>query len=246
MPLNLFSIVIVVLLCFTSNAHAKDDPITVVVGAPFIELQLFPGRGYPKFHAVEKHQIIKILKSRAGWYLIATEDGIEGWVRRRDLEPLYALDGTLLDFSEHEWHEAEDPWQLALLGGKLDGDGAYNIMLGYRFTPNLSAELKYTQAFGDYYNVKLASAHVVHQAFPKWRISPFFTLGAGVLKTFPDAVLIEAEDREDSVLTVGTGLFVYLHHKVIARLEYNKHTVLTTQDNNDEVEEWKAGLSVLF
>ncbi len=240
-----------VLLLFCSMAiclaaQAKDPAVKVTVGAPFVELQLFPGRGYPKFHAVEKHQTLTLIKSRAGWYHVATEDGIEGWVHRRDLHTLYAADGTPLDFSIPEWFEAENPWQLGLAGGTFDGDGAYNVMLGYRFTPHLSTELRYTQAYGNYYNVKLANVVLMHQAFPEWRYSPYFALGAGVLKTFPDAVTVEAEDLEDSVLTVGTGLLIYLNHKVIARLEYSKHTVLTTQDTNDEGEEWKAGLSVMF
>ena len=246
MPLNPFTILLALLLCFTANSYAKDDPVTVVAGSPLIELHTFPGRGYPKFHAVEKHEVLRILKSRGDWYLLATEDGKEGWAPREDLQKLYDLDGTPLDFSIPKWHEAKDPWQLGLMGVTLDGAGAYNVILGYRFTGNNSVELKYTQAFGDFSNTKLASLALVHQTFPNWRYSPFFTLGAGVLKTFPDAVLVEATDPEDTVLTVGTGLMIYFNYKVIARLEYNKHTILTTQDNNDEAEEWKAGLSVLF
>ncbi len=233
-------------VAFAPAAYARDTPLSVTVKGPFVELQLFPGRGYPKFHAVEKHQQLRLLKSRAGWYKVATEDGVEGWVHRRDLVDIYDDTGKLVDFSVPNWSDAADPWHMGLLGSQLGGVGAYNLLLGYRFTANFSTELRYSQAFGDFSNTKVANLSLVHQAFPHWRYSPFFSLGAGVLKTFPDAVLVEAEDRQDSVLTLGTGLFIYLNHKVVVRFEYNKHTVLTTQANNDEVEEWKAGLSVFF
>ena len=247
MPFNLFRILLLCVAClFTGHVYAKDHSLTVRVGNPLLELQLFPGRGYPKFHAVEKNETITIEKSRAGWYQVVTEDGIEGWVHRRDMVNLTDLEGNLVDFTIPKWYEVQDPWQLGLLGAEFGGIGAYNVLLGYRFTPNLSTEIHYSQAFGDFSTTKLANINLVHQPFPKWRYSPFFSLGAGVIKTFPDAILVEAEDEEDSVLTVGTGLFIYLNHKVMARLEYNKHTVLTTQDSNDEIEEWKAGLSVLF
>lgn len=227
----------------SSTVHAEE----VVVAAPFIELQLFPGRGYPKFHTVEKNQTLRLLKSRVNWYQVVTSDGIEGWVHRRDMHSLRDADGLLLDFSVPSWHETQEaPWQVSLLGGELDSAGAYNVILGYRFTSNISLELKYTQAFGETSNVKLASAAVVHQAFPEWRYSPFFTLGAGVIKTDPDAILVDAEDDQDSVLSVGAGIMIYLNHRIMARIEYNQHTVLTTQDTNQEAKEWKAGLSVLF
>lgn len=243
---NLLTIALLCLLIAAGPVAARDKPLQVELRGPLLELQWFAGRAYPKFHAVEKYETLTLLKSRAGWYKVATAEGVTGWVHRRNMLNLYDEKGQLLDFSEPRWDEVEHPWQLGLLGSELGGVGAYNVLLGYRFTPNLSTELKYTQAFGDFSNVKLANLSLVHQAFPQWRYSPFFSLGAGVLKTFPDAILVEAEDREDSVLTVGTGLFIYFNHRVLARLEYNKHTVLTTQDNNDEVDEWKAGLSVLF
>lgn len=230
----------------TEPSWKSNKGIVVVVGSPFIELYVQPGRGYARYHVVEKNERMRIFKERTGWYKVETQDGKIGWVRQRDLRQVYDTEGYLLDFGVPAWDEAQNPWQIGLMAGHINGAIAYTIYTGYRFTPNISTEIKYSQGFGDFSNVKLGSLMLLHQPFPAWRYSPFFTLGAGVLQTFPDSVLVEVEDEQDNIVTVGGGLMVYLSHKVIARLEYNKHTILTTRDNNEEVEEWKAGFSVLF
>lgn len=231
----------------SQEAWSENSDLIVVVGAPFVELHLFPGRGYPKFHAVEKHQRLRILKKRTDWYQVEAETGHQGWIHRNDLHSLYDPQGHPVAFAAPTWHDASrNPWHTGLLTGELDGAVAYTLYGGYRFTPHLAAEMRYTQAFGDFSHSKLGSMRLVHQAFPRWRVSPYFALGAGMIQVRPDAVLVQAEDREDVALSVGGGLMLYLSHSLAVRLEYTKHTVLTTRPNNEEVEEWQAGFSVLF
>lgn len=223
----------------------------VTVGSPYLELYVFPGRGFPRFHALEKGERMRLFKKRNDWYKIETVDGKKGWVRKRDLQAIYDQEGYLLDFSTPTWSDNKYPLQLGLLLGQVENALAYTLYTGYRFTPNLSTELKFTHAFGDFSNTKLGSLMLVHQAFPYWRFSPFFTLGGGIISTSQDPVLIgseqtEAIDTEDTALTVGGGLMIYLSHRLMARFEYNQHTILTTRENNLEVEEWKAGFSVFF
>lgn len=228
------------------KSSREDAGITVVVGAPYIELYTQPGRGFPRFHAVEKYEQLLIRKRRNDWFKVETEDGKTGWVRKRDLTNLYDLEGKPLAFPSHQIGDTDFPWQVGLLWGETEGTIGYTLFAGYRFTPNISTELKYAQSFGAASTVKVASLMLVHQPFPKWRVSPFFSLGGGVLDTAPEAVLVTAEDRQDTALTVGGGLSVYITHRILARVEYSKHTVLTTREFNEEVEEWKAGFSVLF
>ncbi len=228
---------------------SKGEIITV--GSPYLELYVFPGRGFPRFHALEKGERLRMFKKRSDWYKVETTDGKQGWVRKRDLQTIYDQDGYLLDFSTPTWSDNKYPLQLGLLLGRVENSLAYTLYTGYRFTPNLSTELKFTHAFGDFSNTKLGSLMIVHQAFPHWRVSPFFTLGGGIIRTSQDPILIgseqtEATDTEDTALTVGGGLMIYLSHRLMARVEYNQHNILTTRENNLEVEEWKAGFSVFF
>jgi len=250
----LFAPVALLLLTWVNLAQAQDaapqwrdkEGVVVVVGAPFIELYVQPGRGFARFHAVEKNERIRLFKNRNDWYKVETQDGKIGWVPRRALQQIHDTEGYPLDFSTPSWSERKHPWQLGLMVGEMDGAISYSLQGGYHFTANISGEIKYTQSFGESFNVRLGSLMLLHQPFPQWRTSPFFTLGAGTMKIYPDAVLVNAEDQQDTAMTVGGGVLFYVTHKVIARLEYNQHTLLTTREYNEEVEEWKAGFSVLF
>ncbi len=238
------------LLSMAANAQsqfpANDLGITVINGAPFVELYVQPGRGFPRFHAVEKHEQLRITKSRNNWFKVETQDGKSGWARKRDLHSLLDLDGKPLDFASPAIGGNHHRWQAGLMGGQMEGINAYTAYLGYQLTSNISAELKYSQAFGVRTNTTLTGLQLVHQAAPRWRVSPFFSLGAGSLTTSPQTYLMQSEDRTDTAFTLGGGLLAHITHRVLARLEYNKHTVLTTHESNQEVEEWKAGFSVLF
>lgn len=238
---------------FSANAEdvndiqwRKKDGVVVVIGSPYLDVYVQPGRSHDRYHVIEKNQRMRIFKERSGWYKVETEDGKIGWVKKRDLTTVYDVNGYLLDFSVPRWNEAKNPIQFGLTASKINNAYGYTLFAGYRFTPNISTELRYSHGFSDISNVKFATLNLVHQPFPAWRFSPFFTVGAGAFITSPDAVLVTPDDTQDNILNVGGGLIIYLSHKVAARLEYNKHTLLTTRDNNEEVEEWKAGLSVLF
>ena len=59
-------------------------------------------------------------------------------------------------------------------------------------TPNFSAELSVSQVFGDYSDALIASRiSLVAQPFPEWRVSPFFSLGTGIIYTDPNVTLVD-------------------------------------------------------
>ena len=46
--------------------------------------------------------------------------------------------------------------------------------------------------------------------------------------------------------TPAIGADVYLSKRFIFRVEYKRHTVLTSRDDNEEIDEWIAGFSVFL
>jgi hypothetical protein len=46
--------------------------------------------------------------------------------------------------------------------------------------------------------------------------------------------------------TPARVLIFYLTDRFILRVEYKRHTVLTSRDDNEEIDQWKAGFSVFF
>lgn len=229
------------------NPFKEKEGVTITVAAPYIELRTGPGRGYPVVHVVEKGEHLRVYKRITDWYRVETDAGIDGWVKNSELNDSYTEDGNLAIFSiPAKEAYVNRKWEFGAAGGEFSGSEALTTYVGYHLTKNISTELKYTQAYGDFSTVKLLTVNAVHQIWPEWRVSPFFTLGSGILQTSPSAGLVETVDREDSVITVGGGFFIYASRNFLLRAEYNNHTVLTSRNNNEEVNEWKAGFSVFF
>ncbi len=141
---------------------------------------------------------------------------------------------------------AQRDWELGVLLGDFGGSDAISAYTGYHFTRNLSVELELSENFGRYSSGQSATLNLLHQPFPDWRYSPFFSLGGGVRKTTPRSTIVQTEDRTDDVLVVGGGLRIYLTSRFLMRVQYKKHTVLTSRDDDVEIEEWKIGLSAFF
>jgi opacity protein-like surface antigen len=211
-----------------------------------LELHTAPGSGYPLFHALEHGEVLRVFKRRGDWYKVETKDGLQGWVHRIHLGNMTDAQNQIVDFPRPNWKEAQNAGQLGLLVGRTAGAISYTTYLNYRFTSHLSTEVKYTQAFGDFSTTKMASVHLLHHPFPQWRLSPYFSLGSGSVKVSPNAVVAEPEDRQDSFIAVGGGLMYHFNARIDLRAEYSKSTILTTRESNEDIEEWKAGFSLLF
>jgi hypothetical protein len=82
--------------------------------------------------------------------------------------------------------------------------------------------------------------------FPHWRYSPFLTIGGGVRETNPRSTLVSTNDRTDSTASVGAGLRIFLNRRLMLRLQYKNYIVITNRDNDEEVDEWKIGISAFF
>ena len=84
-----------------------------------------------------------------------------------------------------------------MLAGDFEGADVMSVYAAYAMTPNLSAELTLSQVFGNYSDALIASVSLVAQPFPEWRVSPFFSLGTGVVYTDPNVTLVDEKDRRE-------------------------------------------------
>lgn len=239
------------IFCCALPAQAKQ--LQVTVADAFINVYSGPGRSYPIFHVVERDETIDLLKSRTDWIKIRTYRGSSGvpgktgWIRRKDMLLTLGPDGLVPDFPDPTQAEyLSDRWELGIAMGDFAGADSLAATFGYRFTTNLTAELRVAHNTGQFSDSEILAAALIHQPFPEWRVSPFFSMGAGQIRTYPGATLVETEDREDSVLQASLGTYVHLTGRFFMRLEYTNHYILTSRDTNDEVNEWKVGFNVFF
>jgi hypothetical protein len=220
---------------------------TVTVADPYLELHTGPGRGYPKFHVVERGEPVEIVKRRTDWFLVREARGREGWVPRTQIELTLKHDGSKVEFAAATRQDFTDSrWEAGLLAGDFGGANIISAYSGYSLNRNVAVEVWGSHILGNFSNGWMASVNVLHETWPEWRISPFFTLGAGVIRTEPKSTIVQGEDRSDQVAHVGAGLRIYTTRRFMLRAEYKSYVTFTSRDDNEEVEEWKAGFAFFF
>ena len=245
---------LLVLACLALPAHAglfdwfgDKGPLQVTVNDAYINVYTGPGRGYPIFHVIERDEVITLIKSRTDWIKVKTRRGKTGWIKRSDMLLTLSPDGSVPDFPEpNRTDYLEDRFELGAAYGDFAGADALAINFGYRFTKNLSAELRFDSNTGEFSDSKILAAAVLFQPYPHWWVSPYFSIGAGTIETNPSSTLVESEDREDELLQASLGTYIHLKGRLFMRLEYANHYVLTSRNINEEVNEWKLGFNVFF
>jgi hypothetical protein len=243
-----------VLLCLSLLAgslpapgHAAAAQPVVTVADPYLEMRTGPGQGYPIFHVVERGESVTILKRRTEWFKVRTDRDREGWVDQAQLEQTLEPSGEPVRFGALAFDDyAARKWEMGAMGGDFGGANVISLYGARQVTANLSVELEVSQLLGSFSDGWIAGANVVHNFFPEWRASPFFTLGTGMLRIEPKATVVRTEDRSDQYAQVGTGARVWVTRQFLLRAEYKGYVVFTSRDDNEEVDEWKVGFSFFF
>ncbi len=230
-----------------SDADKDNDLQQVIVTDPFIEMHTGPGRGYPVFHIVEKNEFISIIKKKTHWFKIKSARGKQGWVHERQMQKTLTEEGEpyKIQKSDRNGFIARD-FEAGVLAGDFGGANVMTLHAGWNWTPNIMAELAVSQALGSVSDIQFFNLNIMHQPFPDWWVSPYFKIGTGAMKTKPRSTIVLPEDRKDEIIHVGVGARAYVARQFFVRIEYNSHTILTSRNDNDEVEEWKLGFSVFF
>ena len=232
---------------FAPSAFAAERYKTVSVADPYLEMRTGPGIGYPKFYVVDRGETVDILKRRTDWFLVRAPNGKEGWVDREQMENTLQPDGQDIDFEAANQSDfTNSRWELGVLAGDFGGANIVSLYGAYSLNPYVGVELWGSKILGNFSNGWMGSVNVIHETWPDWRISPFFTLGAGVVRTEPKSTIVQGEDRTDQVGHAGAGLRFYATRRFVLRAEYKSYVVFTSRDDNEEVEEWKVGFAFFF
>lgn len=219
----------------------------VVVADPYVEMHTGPGRGYPIHHVVGQGDSVTVLKRKTSWYRVRTARGKEGWVNRESIRDTLDLDGQpvqmdAIGFSDYGRRD----WEFGVSTGDFGGAASISGYLGYSLTRNISLQVEGSQILGDFSDGYMGSANIVMHPFPQWRVSPFFTIGSGIITIKPQSTIVQAEDRTDEIVHAGLGANAYLSDRFLLRVEYKRHTVLTSRDDNEEINQWKVGFSIFM
>lgn len=225
----------------------KDEPLVVTVNDAYINVHNGAGGGYPIFHVIERGEKITLLKMYTEWIKIKTERGVTGWINRKDISLTLSPDGSKPDFPDSTKADyLVDRFEFGADYGDFDGAKAFDLNLGYRFTKNLSSEIRFAQNTGTYSDSRIIALGINHQPFPDWYVSPYFGLAAGEITTSPSTTLVKSEDRKDTVFQTSLGAYIHVTGRFFLRAEVTNDYILTSHNTNEEVKEWKVGFSVFF
>ena len=219
----------------------------VFVKTPYLELHTGPGRGYPVFDVVPRGESVIVLFRRTQWLKVRTRRGIEGWASEDDMlqtvladgEPLPLRLGTRAGFISHRF-------EMGAFAGVYGGANLVSAYTSLSFNSQMAVEAAFGQILGRYSNGVTADIGLIHSPMPQWRLSPFLSLGIGVLHIEPKATLVQPANRTEQTAYVGGGFKYYIGRSFFLRAEYKTHVVITTQNRNQVEDEWKLGFAVFF
>lgn len=232
-------IIVATILLPLESARAQQTQ-TLQIAEPFIELHTGPGRGYPVFHVIERGRQVQLIARRTEWFLLRTDRGVEGWTPRQQLLATLQPDGQRMTLDEPSRDNYSGRrWQGGVMGGDFGGASLLSMFAGWHFTEQFVIEASASQVLGDFSDGYAFTLGLAHVFAPQRRLSPYFTLGAGVIRIDPNATLVLPTRRNDQLAYVGGGLQLYLTRRFVLRTEYRNNIVLTDRDDNEEVNEWK-------
>ena len=244
--IGIASLLLALHMAVAPTAVAADE-YQVVVSDPYLELHTGPGRGYPVFYVIDRGATVTVLKRRTDWFKVRNDRGREGWVSRSEILATLGLKGDPLDLREASREDfASRRWEAGVMAGDFGGASVLSLYGAYAFSDSLALELTGSHVLGNFSNGVLGMVSLIHTFVPEWRVSPYFTLGTGMIITSPRTTLVQGPDRTDQIAHVGAGLRGYLTRRFMARIEYRGNVVFTSRDDNEEVDEWKAGFAFFF
>ncbi|MEM8547848.1 MAG: SH3 domain-containing protein [Pseudomonadota bacterium] len=252
MPKTVTQWLLAVFLAFALTALVSGTAVakeyrSVEVADPFLDMRTGPAKGYPITNVAEQGDKVEIIRRKTDWFKVRTERGKEGWVNIAQMELTLDEAGELTQIERVGRDEfLARRWEAGILTGDFQGADALAVYTGYSISRNLAVEVWGSQLVGNFSNGYMATVNAVHETWPEWRISPYFTLGTGVIRTEPKSTLVSTPDRTDQVAVVGGGFRVYVTQRFVLRGEYKSYVVLTSRDDNEEVEEWKVGFGFFF
>jgi Bacterial SH3 domain len=228
-------------------ALAAREYLQLFVTEPYLELHTAPGRGYPVTQVVARGDSVEVLMRRTEWFKLRTSRGVEGWAAQRDLIRTTLADGSPFTFDLGDRSGfLNHRWEMGVLGGDYGGATFISGYMARSLNEHLKLELSLGQFLGNASNGYTADLGLSHVFFPEWRLSPFVTLGTGLVNIEPKATLVQPLDRNDQTAYVGGGLRFYWTRRFFFRAEYKSHLVFTSRNENEEIDEWKLGLAFFF
>jgi uncharacterized protein YgiM (DUF1202 family) len=230
-------------------ARAADDAQTerLVVDDPYAELRTGPGRSYPVFYVVARHEWIEIELRHTDWYKVRTEHGQEGWIDRRQLETTLTEAGSKKTFRDVLLEDyLSRHLEFGAGWGHFESEPVLKLWSTYYLTDTIGAELTFGQVQGQYSGTNFWHLDLTMQPWAEQRVSPFFGIGLGRIDNVPNASLVGAINTNSNSANAMLGVRVHLTDRLVARADWTAYTSLLSSSQTAQFHAITAGLSFFF
>ncbi|MEO7007657.1 MAG: SH3 domain-containing protein [Caldimonas sp.] len=214
---------------------------------PYIELRTGPGRGYPVFFVAARDAWIEIELRHTDWFKVRTDDGKIGWVTRQQLETTLTAAGGQKSFRDVLLDDyLSRKVQLGAAWGHFKSEPMLKVWTSYRLSETLSLEGTLGQVQGVFSGTDFWHVNLLAEPWSDRRFSPFFGIGVGKFKNFPNLSLIGATTTNAKLANASIGVRYYLTERFVVRADYSLYTAFVSDSRTTEYRAFTAGLSFFF
>ena len=219
----------------------------VQVTDPYIELRTGPGRGYPVFFVAAKSEWIQIELRFTDWYKVRTAGDKIGWVHRQQLETTLTEAGGKKTFRDLVLDDyLGRRVQMGAAWGRFKSEPMLKMWASYKFSDTLSIEADLGQVQGVFSGTDFWHVNLIAEPWSDKRLSPFFGIGFGKFKNFPNLSLVGALPTDAKLANAGIGVRYHLSDRFVVRADYSLYTAFLADTRSAEYKAFTAGLSFFF
>ena len=246
----LLALVAMVLPAHAQTAPSTDAALTserLTVADPFLEMRTGPGRGYPVFFVVARGQAVVVELRHTDWYKLRAEGGQLGWVHRSQLESTLTAAGSSKTFRDI----AIDDYlarrvQFGGAWGRFKSEPMLKLYASYKLSDTLSVEANLGQVQGVFSGTNFWHVSLHSEPWSDQRLSPFFGVGVGQFKNFPNQSLVGATITDAKLAHAIVGARYHLTDRFILRADWALYTAFVSDQRSTEYRAVTAGVSFFF